>query len=507
MKIDSVKQNYQTGYSAHKKSSNNHIQSVSVNQNTPAFTGSKLTPIQESFLNLFPKWEKRLYNIMTKVSDYAKGEVGGIVINAIGTGAVAPWFIAFNPFVKAQPGATAEEEEEISKTKKYTAMRQPVSAALAILIQVGVQKPIDKFLQNVTNNPEISRHFKGWVLNQASLQDDKYITRQINKGNIKLNENETVADAVKRIKKDQVNAVIKSLTEEGKIKMGKFDIENAAVAEVLNNRIDDYIASARDQQIDNSHYRKYIVRAAELHDNEKILNKILGKEALDKLPKLEDGSVNPKELKNYLREQRKNAPNIEVKRILNEIVHDMDSTRESLCTRTIERIQKIKDACDKHYSMDKYRNYLKEFNETYEAKIKELEALKIEDVKAAKPEKIQEVIEKLVTTCSFDGEKDGGRLNKIFRDSGDFKPASKLEDLKAKVYEDVVKSYKEFTGLKYGIFKQLSKVAVGVAVTLPITCYALNWVYPRFMDIFFPSLGKSNTDAKAGQAANKGGNE
>lgn len=507
MKIDSVKQNYQTDYFAYKKSSNNHNQSVSVNQNTPAFTGNTLTPIQESFLNLFPKMEKRLYNIMTKVSDYAKGEVGGIVINAIGTGAVAPWFIAFNPFVKAKPDATPEEKEEVSKTKKYTAMRQPVSAALAILIQVGVQKPIDKFLQNVTNNPDISKHFKGWVLNQASLQDDKYITRQINKGNIKLKENETVKDAVKRIKKGQVDAIIKSLTEEGKIKMGKFDIDNAAVAEVLNNRIDDYIASARGQQIDNPHYRKYIVRSAELHDNEKILTEILGKKALDKLPKLEDGSVNPKELKNYLREQRKNAPNIEVKRILNEIVHDMDSTRESLCTRTIERIKKIKEACNQHYSMDKYRNYLKEYNETYEAKIKELEALKIEDVKAAKPQDIQEVIKKLVTTCSFDGEAEGGRLSKIFRDSGDFKPVSKLEDLKSKVYEDVVKSYKEFVGLKYGIFKQLSKVAVGVTVTLPITCYALNWVYPRFMDIFFPSLGKSNTDANANQAANKGGNK
>jgi hypothetical protein len=507
MKIDSVKQNYHTGYSAYKKGSNNtQAPSYSVSQNSPSFTGNKLTETQELFLNLFPKMERRLYNIMTKVSDYAKGEVGGIVINAIGTGAVAPWFIAFNPFVKAKPDATPEEKEEVSKTKKYTAMRQPVSAALAILIQVGVQKPIDKFLQNVTNNPDISKYFKGWVLNQASLQDEKYITRQINKGNIKLKENETVKDAVARIKQEQVDAIVKTLADEGKIKMGKFDIDNAAVAEVLNNRIDDYIASARDQQIDNPHYRKYIVRAAELHDNEKILKGILGKEALSKLPKLKDGSVDPKELKNYLREQRKNAPNIEVKRILNEIVHDMDSTRESLCTRTIERIQKIKDACNQHYSMDKYRDYLKEFNETYETKIKDLEALKIENVKTAKPEEIQEVIKKLVSTCSFDDKAEGGRLSKIFRDSGDFKPVSNWKDLETKVYEDVVKSYKEFVGLKYGIFKQLSKVAVGVAVTLPITCYALNWVYPRFMDIFFPSLGKSNTEAKTEQTG-KGGNK
>jgi hypothetical protein len=504
MKIDSVKQNYLTGYSA-QKGVNNLSKPLSVNK-APAFTGSKLTATQEAFLSLFPSFEKKLYKIMTAVSDYAKGEVGGIVINSIGTGAVAPWFIAFNPLVKAKPGASAEEKEELSKTKKYTAMRQPVSAALAILIQVGVQKPIDKYLQNVTNNPEMSNFFKGWVLNQASLQDEKYITRQINNGKIPLLAGESVSDAVTRIKKEQVDNIINSLKNEGKIKMGNFDINDKAIAKVVNNRIDDYIAFARDQQIDDTHFRKYVVRSAELWENREKLNEILGREALDKLPKLENGNIDPKELKKYLREQRKQAPNIEVKRILNEIIQDMPSTRESFCSRTLERIPKIEEACGKKYSMDAYRNYLRDFNAAYETKIDALAGLKIQDVENAKPETIKETIKKLVEICSFKDDK-SGKFSKIFRDNGIFKPESKFEELESKVYNDVVSSYKEFVGHKYGIFKQLSKVAVGVAVTLPITCYALNWVYPRFMDIFFPSLGKSNAKAKAEPSGNQGGNK
>ena len=44
----------------------------------------------------------------------------------------------------------------------------------------------------------------------------------------------------------------------------------------------------------------------------------------------------------------------------------------------------------------------------------------------------------------------------------------------------------------------MTKIAVGVSVTLPITCTVLNWVYPRFMNIFFPNLAgvKKEADAK-----------
>ena len=84
------------------------------------------------------KWINRLDK-----ADGLRGEAGGILINAIGTGAVAPVFIAFNPFVKAKKNASAEEEKEVQNTKKYTAWRQPISAVLAILIQLGVQKPIN----------------------------------------------------------------------------------------------------------------------------------------------------------------------------------------------------------------------------------------------------------------------------------------------------------------------------------------------------------------------------
>ena len=60
---------------------------------------------------MFPKGERNLYNKMKSASEFIKGEMGGIVITAVGTGLVAPFPIAFNPFVKAAPGASQEEKD------------------------------------------------------------------------------------------------------------------------------------------------------------------------------------------------------------------------------------------------------------------------------------------------------------------------------------------------------------------------------------------------------------
>ena len=34
-------------------------------------------------------------------------------------------------------------------------------------------------------------------------------------------------------------------------------------------------------------------------------------------------------------------------------------------------------------------------------------------------------------------------------------------------------------------------------ITVPVTCTALNWVYPRFMDKFFPELAGAKKASKA----------
>lgn len=56
-------------------------------------------------------------------------------------------------------------------------MRQPISAALAILFQAGALKPIDKIVNEMTNSPDAKRF---WVaLDRSALQNKAYLERTI----------------------------------------------------------------------------------------------------------------------------------------------------------------------------------------------------------------------------------------------------------------------------------------------------------------------------------------
>ncbi len=515
MKVDIVNQNYQRGITAQNNIKRQQAQSRAYLSSTPSFTGAKLSEIQNMILKLMPKSEQRWFNILNKIQDFSKGEMGGIVITAAGTGLVAPLPIAFNPFVKADPDATEEEKAEVRRTKQYTAWRQPISAALAILIQASVQEPIDRFLQKLTNEEGTAKYFGNKLLNQTSLNDEKYLERQLKKGYLPLEDvevkdeagnptgavrKETVEEAKTRIITKQKEAIIESLKKDGTIKMGEFTIKDADVAQIVNNNIDDYIRAANDLKIPQDKLKEHVFDAADFIDNEKELREILGKDKLDVLPRITDGAkdVDPKALKDYLIECKRNAPNEAIENILTKIINQCDQVRESNCIETLNRIDKIHDIMggpDKKFDMNKYHKYLTDKNETLRKTIKKLEALKFEDLSKVDSKNIQETITKLIDVCYIDSDKpkELEKLKLIFKDNGAF--LSNFDKLTEKIYNDVVSCYKELAGHRFGLFKQLTKVGVGVLVTLPITCTALNWVYPRFMEIFFPGLAGIKKDA------------
>ena len=106
--------------------------------------------------------------------EWLRGELGGILITALGTGLVAPIFIAFNPFVKPKEDATPEEKEDVKNTKVYTAMRQPISALLAIVFQASILKSIDKGLDLLVNKKENAKHWNLHV-DQSAINTKSYV--------------------------------------------------------------------------------------------------------------------------------------------------------------------------------------------------------------------------------------------------------------------------------------------------------------------------------------------
>ena len=115
-RIQSVKQNYQPTVT-HK--------SAKVAKK-PSFTGS-LSPANQALVyDLFISKHKAL----NKLSETA-GEVQNILFIGLGTALVAPIFIAYNPL--------SHQDE---KTKKYSALRQPISAVIATATGLGINIPV-----------------------------------------------------------------------------------------------------------------------------------------------------------------------------------------------------------------------------------------------------------------------------------------------------------------------------------------------------------------------------
>lgn len=174
---------------------NNHISSNNVNRKSSvSFSGAPI-----SVANLKKALEKtkadkakkevteaaKKINFFTKFDDfYCKNKERNIIfVTAFGTGIVAPIILAINPISK-----------EDSNTKKYTALRQPISAGLAVLSQVGINQPIPGFLEKISAkgklgydylpDPEKIKNKKINVddvfeLYSKALQDDKFKSRII----------------------------------------------------------------------------------------------------------------------------------------------------------------------------------------------------------------------------------------------------------------------------------------------------------------------------------------
>lgn len=532
----------------------------------PGFTGADVVKTTEDiFNNIIAK--KKGVKWLNKF-EAARGELGSILITAIGTGLVAPFSIAFNPFVKAKPDATEEEKKEVANTKAYTALRQPISAMLAVFFQVGALKPIDMFLDKISNDPALSKNFPV-ELDQSAIQKKKYIERITKKemkdlinnkkslnnilsdeilerfknnpqelktyllnlrdkpenadirkfiDKIAAKDDNEVLSAIDRIKRTagvsskkefdqelkkqvkevqsrQINKISECIEQTGQIIINGKSIKNSEVAEYINYLVNEYIKDAKNLKIDpDSGIPFYVTRATTLINNKESLNNILSDEVLKRL------KDNPREFKNYLVSLRDKRENTGIQKILDEIIAAPDELRESRCFRTIDRIKKILQACGGSYDAEKYAQVLADRNDILDGKISKLKAYIIEDPSKATADSIKQTITNLIKTCQYDVS--SSKERDIYENSRTFQP--KLEDLGKKIRKDIAQRYKQILENRYKGYGQIIKVIIGVFITLPITCTALNWLYPRLMDIFFPSLGGAK---KASDAKKNGGGE
>lgn len=514
MKIEKVNLNKQS--SGLEKGISSHIQRANLSDvlndsvdisSKPSFTGSKVDMIKlvpgSKTLEKFAKFEN------------LQGEIGGIILTAVGTGLVAPISIAFNPFMKAPKGASDEEKKKVSDTKCYTAMRQPISAAIALGCQGPIQKYIDKFLDRMVNEKDCSKNYS-MFMDQSEMNTKSYIESKVTsdlkaqgktkpsyfqvltKGFSKVyDERKQFEDLVKSQvsaeEEKQLNAVIDRFKETGKITIGERNLDNKSLAEIINHLVDDYIGDAEKLKIDAKGRAFYVDRAEVLMSNEEHLNNIF-KDA----GRFGDTETGYKQLDTYLKDLLKNEKSQDVKVLIQEVIDCPDDLRASRMNNTLERIKSIKELCgEKGFTKANYHDVLLERNKTLDRINTKLKLIQQKNNPvSATEESIKKVVTDLKEACRFDGK--NKHLKSILHDTFTFdSDGAKLTD---KIAKDIVKGYKDLVAHKFKAYGQATKIFVGV-FTMILSCDILNWVYPRFMDLFFPKLSgakKASDEAKNG---------
>ena len=149
--------------------------------NQQSFTGKANVAAEsiEEVVKSFMPWTIRTLNFLGG----KRGEIQNILINAAGTGLVAPVFIKYN-FL-----SDADED-----TRTYSAWRQPLSAVLAIVTQAGLTMPFYKLYDKWANNGSFDEN-----MNKTLFQDEDYIRNMLKK-----------QDQYKNATKDELNAAAKA---------------------------------------------------------------------------------------------------------------------------------------------------------------------------------------------------------------------------------------------------------------------------------------------------------
>lgn len=426
----------------------------------PKFTSNRLGQVESlapfnmgnEVKLLMPKSVKT----MKRLSD-GMGEVQNIIINAIGTALVAPVFIKWNPFSK-----TDED------TRTYSAWRQPVSALITILTQVGIAIPFDRMIERRAN-----RGFYDERYNKTLFQDEKFIEKQIKCLYPNISNNEL--ERLKTEKMADQKATLKHMIRQNNIVMGtsigkthKYSEE--AFSNLLNKVLDDKL------DFENEELRRSTEERIPQKIKRKEYYRTHNQEAREIFTKINEmvETKSPDAVKKYVKGLKKNVDkNSELSRIYQDILERRGNNDKEVKIALQDKLTKILQDIDefteaKYPTAKSLVEHIKqvETNERINPIKESIEVLKNMKKQVAKKQTVASIESELENLVK-DNES-----HRLFK----FKFSDEIAKLLQKQIKNNIKGH-----------KQIVQMIVSF-LTLPISCTALNWCYPRFMDAVFPNL-------------------
>ena len=455
MNVDKV--NLKNGSNAYQ------IQRKSKNGNPKLyFTGNIPQYVIEKEINaLNPPVLKGLNTLKSNI-----GEFQDICINACGTGILAPIFIKNNPLSK-----TDED------TRTYSAYRQPISAVLAIGTQGFVTIPIVNVINNMANEGALNLD-----CNTTPFKNKKYVTKMIKKLKPHLNKKQCEAEADKFLEKQNTN-LLNTLKKENTIyynikgKTTPEKIPPEKLKEILNRTVDDMIKEENKQlkRCKDEKLNKRIARSEFYRNNHDVSLKLLN-EMEEKI----NSTNNIKDINDYLASKYKALKRSKADQHLLDMVLETKARSYADKESMLEKIYKMQTHVEKYKNVKTKEEVIELVKESIKQRLNEhQETLNFLD-------KVKEAIKENKTVND---------IEILFEKQKKANPEFRLAD---KVFsQEVIDKLATLTKKHIEGVKRISTL-IGALAVLPVSCWLLNWIYPRFMDAVFPKLSskKHNNESK-----------
>ncbi len=397
------------------------------------------------------------------------GEVQNTMINAIGTGLIAPIFIKFNPLSKSD-----------EDTRTYAAWRQPISAVLSVLTNVYLTvKPLDKAVENMVNRGVLSDEY-----NRTAFQDEKYLAKEIKKQHPEYSQAQ-IDNEVKIIVKQQKDKLLSDIRNNETIEISKYkkDGLHKVDPQIFKNAVNGAIEDLKNGEL--AEKKRLLEEKNVYRVRRRDFYRTNNQATLDFVSELE-GILQETDLK-------------KVKASLKDKIKGLKGSKDKEELRLIA--QEVLERAEGNIPSEDYRAFIGAMKEkVQEVKSKAIEygPTKMKDkaaVEAAVKKEIADRISALDKNIEFyeqiQKEIKAGKTVKeieaLFK--AEAKHNKRLHKKNIIFAQRVADTFKQQIKGSIKCNKQILGVIVGL-IAAPFSCELLNMVYPVFMDTFFPNLSK-----------------
>lgn len=465
---------------------------------------------------------------------YALGKNNGENLNntvtAVGTAGVAPIFIRFNPLSDEDP-----------KVKAYSALRQPLSAVLALGVQLPVMTAYNYLLDKWAVSGKVRRIDLSAKPPEAILRT--YAKSRYNQelreffaaGNSvddlepKFYKGRTKGEYIEDIMQEARNNIFYAQRDKMR-RLAKADQPiTTSVLRDENGKVKDWfhptklseikdIEFVKPDELDKARkdvYSSVLKKFGVNPDDKKLFNIKIDWEdakALDKHKKMKKGEIPvPEKLKEYKKGAVKSALKKAGVKYTN-FKKELENTAEN---EAIARVKaELANETRVKFETSNAFNELKEKFAIEKKRVFDDTSIAVEDkdihIREAEKNLVAKKVEDLEKRLEKTPESDDAARKALVRAIDKIKN-KRINDIRwhGQTMEDVEASVKVKKWLRAEInrregvfknFKKLSGLIFGLAI-LPFTCGLLNWAYPRFMEKFFPELCDAKKQAHAAKEA------